>query len=344
MEHENSSIKIVVLSDTHLGFDYPVRPRINRRRRGYDFFNNFQYLLEFAVQTNADLILHCGDFFFRSKIPQPIVDKAYNILMDFAKNNIPIMIIPGNHERSLLPQSILTSHPNIIIHDKAGISNFKLKGKNIQITGMPFIRTNKNGESLDHHFQKSLESLQSDIDSSEIKLLALHQAIVGSKVGPADYTFRKGYEVLSKEAIPHHYDAILCGHIHRHQILYKTLNNSKIPIIFPGSIERTSFAEKDEQKGFMLLNIDQKNTITYRFEHLYARPMFDMKINPIFYDERSFIIWMTKKISKYPDDAILRIDPVHPRHYHYITAELLRLIIPETMNWSLKRRNQYPSV
>ena len=33
-------IRILLIADTHLGFDLPFRPRIKRRRRGLDFFAN----------------------------------------------------------------------------------------------------------------------------------------------------------------------------------------------------------------------------------------------------------------------------------------------------------------
>jgi len=33
-------IRVLLLADTHLGFDLPSRPRVDRRRRGPDFFAN----------------------------------------------------------------------------------------------------------------------------------------------------------------------------------------------------------------------------------------------------------------------------------------------------------------
>jgi DNA repair exonuclease SbcCD nuclease subunit len=38
-------IRILLIADTHLGFDLPFRPRIKRRRRGLDFFANFERAL-----------------------------------------------------------------------------------------------------------------------------------------------------------------------------------------------------------------------------------------------------------------------------------------------------------
>ena len=108
-------LRIVFLADTHLGFDYPVKPRIKRRRRGPDFFANFRQVLEYARQTRPDIVLHGGDLFFRSKIPPKIIDLVYGDLFDFAGEGIPLLIVPGNHERSILPASLFLNHPNIHI-------------------------------------------------------------------------------------------------------------------------------------------------------------------------------------------------------------------------------------
>ena len=111
-------IKILFFSDTHLGFDYPIRPRTARERRGFSFFKNYETVLDYAVSEKIDLVIHGGDLFFRSKIPPLIVSKVYSTLLDFAKNNIPILLVPGNHERSAFPESIFLNHPNIHIFDE----------------------------------------------------------------------------------------------------------------------------------------------------------------------------------------------------------------------------------
>ena len=42
-------IRILFLADTHLGLDLPFRPRIQRRRRGPEFFTNFERALRPAL-------------------------------------------------------------------------------------------------------------------------------------------------------------------------------------------------------------------------------------------------------------------------------------------------------
>ncbi|MEN8098660.1 MAG: metallophosphoesterase, partial [Chloroflexota bacterium] len=62
-------IKLLFLSDTHLGFDQPIKPKIVRRRRGPDFFRNYHRALQAGIEGEVDLVIHGGDMFFRSRVP-----------------------------------------------------------------------------------------------------------------------------------------------------------------------------------------------------------------------------------------------------------------------------------
>ena len=38
-------VRVLLVADTHIGFDDPLRPRVQRRRRGPDFLANFERAL-----------------------------------------------------------------------------------------------------------------------------------------------------------------------------------------------------------------------------------------------------------------------------------------------------------
>lgn len=52
------TIKIVLLADTHLGLDLPVKPRVERRRRGWDLLDNYQRVLDYAAREPVDRVTH----------------------------------------------------------------------------------------------------------------------------------------------------------------------------------------------------------------------------------------------------------------------------------------------
>ncbi len=100
----------------------------------------------------------------------------------------------------------------------------------------------------------------------------MHQAVEGAVVGPSDYIFRAGRQVLRLDDLSDQFIAYLSGHIHPHQILWTRESKPK-PFIYPGSIERTSFAERGETKGFLLLEFSQDKTLDISFRALPTRPM-----------------------------------------------------------------------
>ena len=63
-------MRVLFVSDTHLGFDLPARPRVDRRRRGPDFFACFERALEPALRGEADVVVHGGDLLYRSRVPR----------------------------------------------------------------------------------------------------------------------------------------------------------------------------------------------------------------------------------------------------------------------------------
>lgn len=317
-----------------MGYDYPVKPRVKRSRRGYDFFNNFQDILNYAVDQKVDLVVHGGDLFFRSKIPPMIVDLAYNMLYDFAENDIPIVIVPGNHERSELPVSFLTSHPNIHIFDEPRSLILEIAGKHVALCGFPFIPHN-----LRSNFPYVVKELLEGVEDTDLNLLCLHQSVAGAKV--KGYTFFYGQDVIGLEDIPELFDAVLCGHIHRRQTLWKYTAHKEIPILYPGSIERTSFAEKDEEKGFYILHFkDEDEGIRLaRIEevNLPSRPMQELNIASNIESEEELKNWLELKLRQIPANSIIRLKSLDDSVKKMLTAKFIRSVVPNTMIYSISR-------
>ncbi len=325
-------LKIVFFADTHLGVDYPINPKIERRRRGDDFFENYRKVLDYAVDSKTDLVLHGGDFFFRSKVPAPIVDKAYDILYDFAENDIPFIIVPGNHERSVLPSSILINHKNIHIFNESKTLFFNKKSAIIGITGFPNIR---NGIKLqfNHIFETATEG-NPDVD---IKLLLMHQTIQESQI--EGFTFRYGIDVLPLEMLPADFNAVLSGHIHRAQIFQYEKDGKQTPVIYPGSTERTSIVEMTEEKGFYELIFEETETgwnlTETNFHILPTRPMVRIDITKLTEDERVLRNQLEVELSKIEQNSVVRLRCEIPETRKLLKTELLRKLTPETITLTL---------
>ena len=330
-------LRLLFLADTHLGFDYPIRPRVQQRRRGPDFFANFRRVLDHARETRPDFVVHGGDLFFRARIPQQIVDMVYTNLLEFAAEGIPILIVPGNHERSVLPISLFLHHPNIFIFDQPRSFLFKNEDMNITFSGFPCERK----QARDQFRSLVARTGFNDLDA-DIKLLCMHQTVEGAQVGPSDYTFRQGKDIIRRNDLPKDALAVLCGHIHRWQVLGQldSGGDGLPPAIYPGSTERTSFAEKDEPKGFYEIELSSGagedwaiNRLT--FIELPARPMENLilgrEITPETLDPT-----IRTQAAQLDPNAILRIkgNPgLDPKVKALVTSRFLRQVLPNSMNF-----------
>ncbi len=331
----NGQVRVRFFSDTHLGFDYPIKPRIERRRRGKDFFDNFYRILDSTAKSNIDLFVHGGDLFFRSRVPARIIDMVYGALFEFADQGIPIVIVPGNHERSKLPESLYLSHPNIHVFARPMTFMFKIRDVQVNVSGFPFERDN-----IKSRFKAILEQTGWRETKGDIKLLCIHQAVEGARVGPVNYTFRSGPDVIRFKDLPDGFQVILAGHVHRQQILTgrRRSDSDGRRVIYAGSTERTSFAEKNEDKGFFDITFDPAGNDhwevgSFGFKRLPARPMADIIIDQHL-DSRKLELFLVDRISRLPEDAIVRIKgngkPVNPVHKQMLTAPFLRKIFLAT--------------
>ena len=333
-----NTINAIFLADSHLAYDYPLKPRSERKRRGEDFFANFELVLNEAVNTNADFIIHGGDLFDSPYVNKSLVNRAYFKLFEIAEAGIPIFIVPGNHERAKLPISIYLQHPNIYIFNEAKTFQIKSQDQTVSISGFPYYY-----DGIRSDFPMLLHTLKQDLKPGELNIMCLHQAIEGAQVGLHNYTFRSNSDVIKVKDLTDDYVCYLSGHIHRHQIIRNPRNN--VPYIYPGSIERTSFQEAREMKGYSKLRFikeKDKYIIQHKFIELPARPLetiiFEDKIYSS-HEVRDFILSKVKQISS---NAVLRYKSEYQENIFKITGKLEKEIIPSSISiqkgYSYKKR------
>jgi DNA repair exonuclease SbcCD nuclease subunit len=177
---------------------------------------------------------------------------------------------------------------------------------------------------------------------AEVRLLCVHQCFEGATVGPRNYMFRFADDVVRADDVPAPFAAVLAGHIHRHQVLTTDLRGRPLPtpVVYPGSIERTSFAEREEAKGFVVLELvpgDVPGGVLRRwtFHTLPARPMVTAEIQVTGAGGPDVRRLLTDTLSRAPADAVLRIR-VHgvPAAGGFATlrAASVRALAPPTMN------------
>ena len=339
------TIRVLLLADTHLGYDLPLRPRVRRRRRGPDFFANTRSALGAARRGEVDLVVHGGDLLYRSKVPSELVRLALEPLLEVADRGTPVVLVPGNHERSAIPYPLLAAHSHLHVFDHPRVIEIEVSGLRVGLAGFPCER---NG--IRRRFGSLLAETGWAPGRYDLGLLCLHQTVEGATVGPSDFVFRSGADIIPGRRIPTGFAAVLSGHIHRHQVLTRDLAGADLaaPVFYPGSVERTSAAERDEAKGFLVIEFDCDRSsggrvAGWEFRRLPARPMIDLEIGDRPTSDPAG--WLRSRLRALDPDAVVRVrvtaEPDEAMHGALRAASLRELALPtQTVEVSWPRRTR----
>jgi exonuclease SbcD len=335
----DTTARILLVADTHLGFDLPFHPRLEKRRRGPDFFANFERALQPALDGKVHMVIHGGDLFFRSKVPEALIPMALEPLLRVAQAGVPVLIVPGNHERGHIPLHLWTAHPNLFIFDRPKTLRFNFGGTQVAVAGFPYTH------QIRANFSTTLAQTDYLRVPADIRMLCMHQVVEGAKVGPSDYTFRSNTDVIRAIDIPADLCALLSGHIHRSQVLTHALNGRPLaaPVIYPGSVERTSFAERDEEKHYVILEAVPGATPAGRladvqFVPLPTRPMLQVDLPVQGMGAAQLEQAIRKRLASLDPNAIVRIRPqgsFSPDAQKVLQVGSLRMLAPASMDVSV---------
>jgi DNA repair protein SbcD/Mre11 len=322
-------VRILLLADSHLGFDLPTRARVKRRRRGHDFLANYERALAPALAGEVDVVVHAGDVFDRSSVVESLAYQAFEPLRRIAASGIPVLVVPGNHERSRLPHLRFAKQANLHIFAAPGTYVLDVRGTRTAFSGFPYERHNVRGR-----FSELLSATRWVESEADARILCVHHCVEGATVGPVNYTFTTATDVIRLGDVPGDFAAVLSGHIHRHQVLTTDLAGRHLatPVLYPGSIERTALAEIGEPKGFMIVEVGAQAAgprLTWSFRELPARPMIRRELDATGLGGAEVGQAIEAMIAAAPPDAVLsillagRIDETHA--WAFSTARLREL-------------------
>ena len=183
-------MKFVHTADSHLGFEVTKTVsshKEGRERRAEEIYKNFEEVARHALEIEADLFIHSGDLFNKYYIPRDRLDHLIGPLMDLERAGIPVLIIPGNHERSEFPFDLFHGAKGVFVFDRPKTVALTLDGYRVGVAGFPFIRQDSRRTFLKALGETEYEELRSDLN-----ILITHQAFDGARVGPVEYTFNPG--------------------------------------------------------------------------------------------------------------------------------------------------------
>lgn len=220
-------------------------------------------ILALAEELRPDLIAHCGDLSHSASALTPdIAIRLRSWICDLAKI-APVIVIDGNHDKTKDPS-------------KAGVLRGALSlseaGERVTIVEMPRVLTGIKGVDfpvacLPYPNKAMLAAMHPEIAPSEINAkassyledavrwlaaqmpspgpLMFHGSIEHAKTGTEQSMSTDVDVVLRASAIPDVFPAVLCGHIHKHQVIAGR-------IVYAGSHCPLDHGEENHEHGVVL--------------------------------------------------------------------------------------------
>lgn len=253
-------MKIFHISDLHLGL----------RLFGYSLMEDQRAILEqilcLAEKERPDAMIIAGDVFDKPAPPAEAVSMFDDFLTDFARNEIPVLAVPGNHDsperlsfgsRLMEGSGVTIAKPYdghispVTISDEYGEVDFWL---------LPFVRPadvrgNLGIEDItdsDRAVRAAVEAMK--IDPARRNVLAAHLFTAGAKTCDSETAVIGGSDIVGVSAFePFCYTAL--GHIHSPQSPAERVR-------YCGSPMKYSLSELEQQKSVTVAEIGGDGGLT----------------------------------------------------------------------------------
>jgi len=288
-------VKLLHTADIHLGVKTYGRrdPDTGLNTRLLDMRRSFEGLVQRALDEEVDAFLFCGDAYHTAD-PTPTQQKIFaECLQPLADAGVPIVLVIGNHDHpvtygrasSLDIFEYVDGDVHCYRKPTGSVQVVDTKSGPLQLIPLPWpirsqILTKEEYRSMGpdelrqfieekyvNYVQRRAEDIQNEEivergDGSEHRLspdvptvLAGHVTLQGAELSGSERTTLIASEpkfTVGQLAVPP-LDYVALGHIHRAQ---DRNAEGQPPVVYAGSIERVTFGERDEEKGFYLVDIE----------------------------------------------------------------------------------------
>jgi len=290
-------MRVLHLADTHLGYSaYRKVTEEGINQREIDIYDAFTQCIDYAVKTKPDLVLHAGDLFDSVRPTNRAITVALQQILRLSKENIPFIVISGNHETPKLRETgnifTIFEHLDHVypIHDnRYETVSLQTKNETVMIHAIPQCQTPKD---FDMNFKKI--ALDNNVDYN---LLIAHGAVAGIK----EFKMNEFNELfIPVKNIRQDFDYIALGHYHMNTKLQENA-------FYAGSTEHLSFTEAGTQKGCLEIDLGQK--LKHKFIPVNTRIMVDVPPLDCLALNAEQIVRKIKEtiLSIEPKDKIMRI-------------------------------------
>src|ERR687885_185163 len=320
-------IKILHLSDIHMGSGFShgrINPATGLNTRLEDFVNSLGKCIDRAIAEPVDLVLFGGDA-FPDATPPPYVQEAFAAqFRRLVDADIPTVLLVGNHDQHSQGQGGASlciyrtlGVPGFVVGDAIATHRLQTRNGLVQVITLPWLtrstlltRPETEGlalaevnELLTQRLDPVLEAEIRRLDPGVPTVLLAHLMADRANLGAERFlAVGKGFTLPLSLLTKPCFDYVALGHVHRHQNLNKS---NDPPVIYPGSIERVDFSEEKEDKGYVLVELEQGRA-QWEFCPLPVRPFrtIEVDVSEAAEPQNSLIKAVGKKNIK---DAVVRL-------------------------------------
>ncbi len=351
-------IKILHFADAHIDIARFGRhdPETGLPLRVMDFLKSLDTIVDTAVNEKVDLVIFAGDA-YRDRTPAPTFQREWGKrMMRLSQAKIPTLLVVGNHDLSpaagrahALQEYETLEVPYIrVISQPRLLTPQELFGLPVQVIGIPWVTPSRLmasqslpgtgieefSKELEQQLQNLLEQLNPDLPA----ILTAHASVRGAKYGN-ERSVMLGKDEILPDSIVHdqRLDYVALGHIHKPQ---KLNPGAHPPVVYPGSIERVDFGEVDDDKRFVIAQVEKgKTQVDWR--KLIGRNFFDRKLELTSSED---VRGQLERILPPPQemkDAIGRLTLAYPREWEvFIDEPALRRYAQDAFEFHFIRHPQ----
>ena len=297
-------MKLLHTADIHLGSNTYGRidPETGLNTRLLDFKRCFEFMVRRGLDEEIDLFLFCGDA-YRTADPTPTQQKVFaECLKPITETGIPIVMITGNHDHpvSFGKASAIDIFGyvsgEVHIFRKPDTALIQTRNGPLQLLAMPWpirsmlLSKGEYRKKSPLEIREIIERLYVDFIAASAQtfdpalptVLAGHFSVQGSEYAGSERTSLIAHEpkFTPGQLSPPPIDYVALGHIHRFQD--RRTDPEAPPVVYCSSIERISFKECHERKGFVLVTIEAKNgekETAYEFVDTPARRFLAIEVD-----------------------------------------------------------------
>jgi DNA repair exonuclease SbcCD nuclease subunit len=218
--------RVIHTGDTHLGY-----AQYHSQTRREDFLAAFRQVIEDAVETDVDAVVHAGDLFHDRRPTLTDVMGTLEVLRTLEDGDIPFLAVVGNHEAK---------------RDAQWLDLFESLGLATRLGPEPVEIGNTAFYGLDFVPRANRDDLELAFDSHDREHAAL---VTHGLFKPFDHGDWDARELLGATDVP--IDALLLGDDH-------TADTARVDetwVTYCGSTDRAA-ADEREERGYNLVTFD----------------------------------------------------------------------------------------